>query len=222
VSRRLVLIRHGRVDFDAREFRDTVRGRQWDPPLGDAGREQSQHLAARLAGGPPPAAVYVSPFRRCLETLAPYGERTGCTATVVDDIGEVFVGDWEGVPFEDLVAENEDFIRRRLFDHEAIFAQAPNAETGEHLRARVVASVETMLEAAPDGDILVITHGGVINAYVGHMMGLTQDMFFLPDNSSLNVVEVDGDARRLRFLNDIAHLWYPALWSPPDRSAGGA
>jgi broad specificity phosphatase PhoE len=32
-----------------------------------------------------------------------------------------------------------------------------------------------------DGTVLVVTHGGVINAYLGHAMGIPHDMFFLPE-----------------------------------------
>lgn len=212
MTRRLLLARHGRVDFSSRDFLETPRGRQWDPPLDDVGREQARHLAARLASAATPVAAYVSPFRRCAETLAPIAERTGIEAKVVDDLGEVFVGDWEGVPFEELVAENEDFIRRRLHEHEAIFAQAPRAERGSELRARVVPAIEAMLAAAGHGDVLVVAHGGVINAYVGHVLGVDQDMFFLPENTSLTVVRADGDERAVRFLGDAAHLFFPGLW----------
>ena len=212
MSRRLVLVRHGRVDFASRAFSETPRGRQWDPPLGEEGLRQAAQLAARLASSDPPAGLYVSPFRRCLETLAPYAEQTGLAGVVDDDLGEVFVGEWEGVPFEDLIAENEDFIRRRLHDHEAIFAQAPGAERGPELRARVVPAIERMMAASDDGDVLIVAHGGVINAYLGHVLGIRQDMFFLPENTSLNVVDVDGERREVRFLNDVAHLFLPALW----------
>jgi probable phosphoglycerate mutase len=215
VTRRLVLARHGRVDASSRDFLETPRGRQWDPPLDDDGREQARHLAARLATTAPPVAAYVSPFRRCAETLEPIARLTGIDGAVVDDLGEVFVGDWEGVPFDELVAENEDFIRRRLYQHEAIFAQAPGAERGAELRARVVPAIEGMLEGVADGDVLVIAHGGVINAYVGHLLGIEQDMFFLPENASLTVVAADGDAREIRFLSDAAHLFFPSLWEPP-------
>jgi broad specificity phosphatase PhoE len=51
-----------------------------------------------------------------------------------------------------------------------------------------------------------VTHGGVINAYLGHIMGVRHDMFFLPENASMNWVWMDGDEREMRFLNDIGHL----------------
>jgi 2,3-bisphosphoglycerate-dependent phosphoglycerate mutase len=221
VTRRLVLVRHGRVDFSSREFLETPRGRQWDPPLDDVGREQASHVAARIASTPPPDAIFASPFRRCAETLAPIAERTGVKGTVVDDFGEVSVGQWEGVPFEQIVAENEDFIRRRIHEHEAIFAQAPGAERGDELRARVVPAIEDALASTQgDGDVLVVTHGGVINAYIGHVLGIEQDMFFLPENCSLNVVAVDGDQRIVKFLSDAAHLFFPQLWETAAASDG--
>jgi hypothetical protein len=37
-------------------------------------------------------------------------------------------------------------------------------------------------------------------------------MFFLPENTSINSVVLDGDRRTVRFLNDIAHLTDPQLF----------
>jgi len=44
-------------------------------------------------------------------------------------------------------------------------------------------------------------------------------MFFLPENTSLNSVELDGGHRRVRFLNDDRHLVEPGLFEPPDGAA---
>ena len=218
MSVRLMLVRHGRVDFEDKGFRDARRGPQWDPPLDATGREQAAKLAARLASVDPPAAVYVSPFRRCLETVRPYTDATGIQAEVVEDLREVFVGAWEGVRFEDLISDHEELIRRRVDDHEPLYNLAPGAETCAELRRRVVPVVERLISSVAvsaggtDASLLLVTHGGVINAYLGHVLGLSQDMFFFPENCSISVVDVEGDARRIRFLNDVAHLWYPVLW----------
>jgi hypothetical protein len=42
-------------------------------------------------------------------------------------------------------------------------------------------------------------------------------MFFVPENTSLNSVVADGEARRVRFLNDALHLTDPHLFTdaPP-------
>ena len=60
--------------------------------------------------------------------------------------------------------------------------------------------------------MLVFAHGGVINAYVGDLLGLRQEMFFLPENTSLNSVDLDGGTRTVRFLNDVLHLTDPLFF----------
>jgi probable phosphoglycerate mutase len=220
VSVRLLLVRHGRVDFAATEkdhFLQSPRGRQWDPPLDDRGREQARSLAARLTLMERPAAVAISPFRRCHETVAPYLEVAGIPPgrqQVIDDLGEVFIGGWEGVRFEDIISGDEE-LARRFREQEPMFSLAPGGESGPQLRARVVPAIEGLLEGVADGIVLVVTHGGVINAYLGHVMGIDHDMFFLPDNGSINSILVDQDRRELRFLNDVRHLTDPAVFAPP-------
>jgi probable phosphoglycerate mutase len=222
VTVRLVLVRHGRVDFDALDpdgdFRVTPRGRQWDPPLDAQGREQAERLAARLRLMAPPAAILLSPFRRCRETIGPYLDGwAGGAPTLDPDVGEVFIGAWEGVRFEDIVSGDEE-LARRFREQEPMFGLAPGGETGEQLRARVVPAVERALSGVEDGTVLVVTHGGVINAYLGHAMGIPHDMFFLPDNGSMNSVRVEGTTRDVTFLNDVRHLTDPAIFAPPARA----
>ncbi|MBI4258970.1 MAG: histidine phosphatase family protein [Actinobacteria bacterium] len=215
-TRRLLLVRHGRVELSARgpgDFRDSPRGRQWDPPLGPAGREQAGQLAARLQLMDPPAGLYSSPFRRCLETARPYARAIGVDPVVGEGVGEVFIGEWEGLSFEEIVGTDEE-LARRFRDQEAMFSMAPGGESGEELRARVGGAVEAILERHGEGNVVIVTHGGVINAYLGGVLGIEHDMFFLPDNASINTVVVEGGERRPWFLNDVRHLTDPQVFVP--------
>ena len=46
----------------------------------------------------------------------------------------------------------------------------------------------------------------MINAYIGHLLGLRQDMFFRPAHASVSRVLV-GDGRRvIHTLNELHHL----------------
>jgi broad specificity phosphatase PhoE len=216
-GRRLILVRHGRVDFDSRHFVVTPMGRQWDPPLDATGLDQAERLGIRLAEADPPARILVSPLTRCRQTLAPYERISGLRAEVVDGLREVFTGRWEGMRFEDIMSEDEE-VARKFRDQEATFSMSPGGESGGELRARVVPAIEAALEGA-GGDVLVVTHGGVINAYLGHIMGVAHDMFYLPENTSLNTVIADGDVREMRFLNDVRHLVEPAA---PAATADGS
>jgi probable phosphoglycerate mutase len=216
----LLLIRHGRVDFEARDFRDSPRGRQWDPPLADHGREQAALLAARLRMMEPPAGVHVSPFRRCVETVEPFTASLGVEPELDEDLGEVFIGDWEGLSFEEIVSNDEE-LARRFREQEAMFSMAPGGETGADLKARVVAAVERILARYSEGNVVLVVHGGVINAYLRHVLGIEHDMFFLPENTSINTVAVDGERRSAWFLNDVRHLTDPGIFVPPSGAVTG-
>ncbi len=211
-ERILYLIRHGASDFDSREFSVTPRGRQWDPPLSEIGRDQAQLLAKRLLSmKPQPIAVHSSPMRRARETVAPYAEAAGIDAVFDDDLAEGYVGEWEGKPFEEILASDERLLQR-VRNQEPIYGHAPGVEQITPFRARVKAVIEGILRSDLGGNIVVVCHGGVINAYIAPLLGVDHEMFFIPENTSMNSVIVDGDARRVRFLNDYLHLTDPRLF----------
>ena len=158
-----------------------------------------------------PAAVYCSPLRRTRETVAPYAEAAGLDVVYDDDLIEAHIGGWEGLPFEEIVASDEELVHR-IRNQQAIWSRAPGGESEGDFRARVVGALESILAGATEGDVVVVAHGGVINAYCGEVLGVPSGMFFLPENTSINSVVVDGDRRTVRFLNDIAHLTDPQLF----------
>jgi broad specificity phosphatase PhoE len=211
-DRVLHLIRHGRSDQSSTTIIDTPRGRQWDPPLDELGREQARRLSVRLALlDPAPAAVYCSPLRRTRETVAPYAERAGVEVRFDDDLIEANIGAWEGKPFEEIVASDEDILPL-IRASRAIWSHAPGGEAFDAFQGRARRAIGAILERHPEGDVVVICHGGVINAYIGPLLGIHHEMFFIPENTSVSSVELDERGARVRFLNDILHLTDPQLF----------
>jgi broad specificity phosphatase PhoE len=212
IERRIYLIRHGKADHRSTRHIDTSRGPTADPPLDDIGREQALALARRLRMMPPPAGIYCSPLTRARETIQPYLDATGSSATYLDDLAEWHIGDWELKEFEELLGEHPEMPERVLLQN-PLFFLAPNAEPVETFQKRVIEAVEGALAAHDDGDIWVVCHGGVINAYIGAILGVEgQEMFFLPPNTSINTVKVDGDRRTMWFLGDDTHYTSPELF----------
>ena len=101
---------------------------------------------------------------------------------------------------------------QHIRNQHAIWHRAPGAESGAGFRARVRGAVESILDGHPEENVLVFAHGGVINAYIGDLLGLRQEMFFLPENTSLNSVDFEGETRTVRFLNDVLHLTDPLFF----------
>jgi 2,3-bisphosphoglycerate-dependent phosphoglycerate mutase len=218
-ERVLYLIRHGQSDFDSEEMLSTPRGEQFDPPLSALGREQAEKLARRLLVMDPPAVVYTSAMRRTRETIAPYVAATGTNAREDADLIEAHIGEWERVSFRDILASDSSMLHR-LRHQEPLWRNAPGVEQLAPFRARVNGAIEGILERHPEGNVVVVCHGGVINAYLAPILGIDHEMFFLPENTSLNGVVVDGDVRRIRFLNDVLHLTDPDLFEDAEPAVG--
>ena len=210
-ERVLYLIRHGQSDFDSEEMLSTPRGPQFDPPLSALGRDQAELLAKRLLVMDPPAVVYSSTMKRTRQTIAPYAEAAGIEVLEDDDLIEANIGEWERRSFADLLADDEDLLYR-VRHQEPVWRFAKGVEELAPFRGRVRGAIEGILERHPDGNVVVVCHGGVINAYLAPILGIDHEMFFLPENTSLNSVVVDGDERRVRFLNDVLHLTDPHLF----------
>jgi broad specificity phosphatase PhoE len=212
-ERVLYLIRHGQSDFgwSGRGWVST-RGDQWDPPLSETGAEQATLLAQRLLVMElDPFVVYSSPLRRASQTAGTFARLAGAEVTFDDDLVEANIGGWEGKPFEEIIGSDPDVVHH-IRNQRAIWHRAPGAEQGDRFRARVRGAVDSILARHPEENVLVFAHGGVINAYVGELLGLGQEMFFLPDNTSLNSVDVAGETRIVRFLNDVLHLTDPLFF----------
>ncbi|MDH4112582.1 MAG: histidine phosphatase family protein [Actinomycetota bacterium] len=208
-DRRLYLIRHARPDYTSSLHSQTPLGLQYDPPLGEVGREQAARLADRLELLDRPAAVYSSTLARARETAHVYADRIDMPVIERDDLCEWFAGEWEAKDFEQIFQEHPDAID--LFRNQnPAWHLAPGSERADAFQQRCVEAVESIIDAHPEGDVVVVAHGGVINGYFSHILGIRdQDMFFLPENTSLNTVVIRGDERRAWFLSDASHLTDP-------------
>lgn len=190
----LVLVRHAephRVDV-------TEHGGPADPALTPRGREQAEALAAWL-GGDDIAAVLTSPLRRAVETAAPVARTHDKQLEVVDDLAEYDRNSTTYIPVEDLRGTDtpEWHAMQRGQLHEV--ADGDPAE----FRRRVVDGIESIVERHAGRRVVVVTHGGVINAYVGHVLGIDTPLWFEPRYAAITRVAADRHGvRSLVTLNE--------------------
>jgi broad specificity phosphatase PhoE len=80
------------------------------------------------------------------------------------------------------------------------------------LEPRVVGDlreVEIFRDIPPEkAGVVVACHGGVINAYIGHIIRSPYDMFFRPAHTSVSVVAAAEGFRAVHSLNDVHHLFH--------------
>jgi 2,3-bisphosphoglycerate-dependent phosphoglycerate mutase len=71
----------------------------------------------------------------------------------------------------------------------------------------VVTAIEHIITGNPGGSVAVVCHGGVINVYLAHILGIERPLWFEPKYTSIHRVLASrrGD-RSLQALNETAHL----------------
>lgn len=192
----IVLVRHGlplRVELETGIA---------DPELAAEGHEQAAKMAAYL-GVEDVEAVYVSPLRRALETASPLCKVLGLEAVVSEGVAEFDRNSREYVPVEELRATNDPRWEKLLRGEWDGVDEDPSI-----FKARVVATVEDMIARHPGGRVVVVCHGGVINQYLAHILGIeTHVGFFYPKYTSIHrVMAARSGQRSIVSINEASHL----------------
>lgn len=173
-----------------------------DPDLAPAGRDQTAELAAYL-DAERIDAVYASPAARARQTATPLAAPRGLDVVTVADLAEWDRDATEYVPLEELKAA-DDPRWRALVDGEWTAA-----ETVEAFRTRVRDAVEGLVTAHRGDRIAVVCHGGVINVYLAHVLGLDRSVraFFYPNYTSISRVAAAATGERsIVTVNETSHL----------------
>ena len=206
---RLVLVRHGQSTWN-REHR--IQG-QLDPPLSDQGQRQAELLGRRLAGRRW-AGFYASDLKRAFETATIIGRSIGVAPEAMQSLREVYLGEWEGLRTEELAARFPDAWA--AWTDEPDWDLVPGGESAALFEARVSSAIEEVLGRHPHGDVLLVTHGGVIQVALHRVLGRgSRGLFpFKVQNASLSLIEKRDGKLVIAGVNDIAHL-EPALAAEP-------
>lgn len=192
----LVLVRHGLP------IRREVTEGPADPELSAEGHDQSARLAKYLATESIDA-IYSSPMKRAMQTAEPLSKKISLPISIVDDVAEFDRLSNEYIPIEELRAANDDRWHKLVageWDSES--------DTLDEFRSRVITSIEKIISQHASQRIVITCHGGVINQYLAHILGLkTERGFFYPQYTSIHrVIAAQNGLRSIASLNEIAHL----------------
>lgn len=171
---RVLLIRHGQSEWNA-------AGRwqgQADPPLTHLGREQARHAATNLGTVD---AMVASDLARASQTALIISEQLGIGPLVLEpDLRERDAGEWSGLTRAEIERAWPGYLgpspadpRSSVGDGPAADAPAqpeaerrrpPGWEPDDALLERVVAALGRVHDLAPGGEVIAVTHGGVVYA----------------------------------------------------------
>lgn len=198
---RVFLIRHGESAWNSER---RIQG-NLDPELGPKGIRQAELLASTLQGRPV-AAILSSPLRRALQTAEVLHRALGVPLGTDPDLREMGLGAWEGRTIAEIQAASGDAYARWLED--PVAHPAPGGEDLQAFQRRVVAAVERGRRAVGVHHLVVVTHGGVVKAYLSAVLGLDiRNLFRIQvNNASVSEVRFDEHFARVTRLNDACHL----------------
>jgi probable phosphoglycerate mutase len=182
-AQEVVLVRHGACEPPGP---DGLIGGRSDPPLNERGRAEAAAAAARLAEEPV-AAVFATQLRRAAETAVPIAAAHGLEPVALEQLGEIYLGEWEGHGIHDRGSRGDPELARVL--REQRWDLIPGAEPSERFASRVREGVEIVAEAAAaagDGKIAVaVTHSAVIAEFCSQVTGSQPFAFLHNSNGSL-------------------------------------
>ena len=193
----LILIRHGLP-----ERVEAGNGRA-DPGLSPNGQFQALQLARGLASEDLDA-IYSSPMRRALQTAAPLAAAHGLTVRIEDHLAEFDRDAPFYIPHEELRRSGDP---RWLALLQGEFSGTDGDGTLEAFQARVVAAIEGLIQSHRGNRIAVVCHAGVLLAYLAHILGISEVLFFQPAYTSVHrVLASSGGRREIAAINEACHL----------------
>ncbi len=164
-----ILVRHGRTETTGK----VLPGRAPGLHLADAGLQQAEAVAERLAGLKKVDVVYASPLERARETAAAIAKRLGVKVRLERGLTDCDYGDWTGTELKAL---------RRLPEWEAIRHypsrfRFPSGESFTEMQARLSGTLARLLERHSGGTVVAVSHADPIKAVVAEAAGTHLDHF---------------------------------------------
>ncbi|MDA2967637.1 MAG: histidine phosphatase family protein [Actinomycetota bacterium] len=173
-----------------------------DPELASEGLKQAD-LMAQYLSTEKLHAIYASPMQRAQQTASPLATVQGLSITTIDGVAEFDKNSNQYVPVEELKANNDPRWQEMLRG-----AWTSADETEEEFISRTVESIENIIVNHASQRVAIVCHGGVINAYLCHVLGLeNQRGFFYPNYTSIHRIAAAGSGERsIVTLNETSHL----------------
>jgi broad specificity phosphatase PhoE len=170
---RILLVRHGQSEWNA-------AGRwqgQADPPLTDLGREQAW-AAARSLGTVD--AIFASDLQRASETALLISGSLGVGPVVLDaDLRERDAGEWSGLTRAEIHEQWPGYLDAPADEHVGFGPSSaskgwhpkrpPSWEPDDAVLERATRALHRIHREVGDGDVLAVTHGGLIYVLEGHL-----------------------------------------------------
>jgi broad specificity phosphatase PhoE len=154
-------VRHGATDWN--ELR-LAQGHA-DVELNALGRGQARRVAQELAGTVIDG-VYSSDLSRAVDTARAIADVHGLEVHEDPAFREIDQGRWEGLSVDEIARRWPD-----LWGPARHYRPRPGGESPRDVRERALAGLKRVVEAHPEGTVVVVSHGGTIRWLSAEALG---------------------------------------------------
>ena len=149
-------------------------------------------------------AVYTSPLERAIETAEPIARVQGLAPQVVEGLGEMNVGNWEGRT----IAELEDREDWRRFNTFRSGMRPPGGELMIETQTRMIQQLECFTTRHPGGIVAVVSHGDPLRSVIAFYLGVSLEsmLHFEVGPASLSVIQAGDWGARVLCVNQTEEI----------------
>lgn len=197
----VLLLRHATTDYVQKGI---LAGLTPGIHLNAEGQRQAEDLARRLAAVPL-EAVFSSPVDRALDTARIVALCHKLDVLVRPGLAEGDMGAWTGKSIKEL----EDSDRwKQVQAHPAGVKWGGDGETVDQVQARLVAEIDSIVRAHPEGIVAVVSHADPIKAVLAHYLKMDLNEFqrLVVSPASVSVLLFDKEVVRLLHLNQVGQI----------------
>ncbi len=199
---RIYLVRHGATQLTAENRFSGAVG----VDLSDEGRQQAELLGERLRRDRIDA-IYSSNLSRAIDTANLIGARCNLTTTIVDALGEIRHGHWEGLTRAEV---EERFPGEYEAWEQDPFTYAPEGgESGVAVLARALPALRAIVTAHPGQNVVIVSHKATIRLLLSSLLGFDPRGYrdrLDQAPACLNVLDFRDNVHvRLMLFNDTTH-----------------
>lgn len=201
---RVLLVRHGETIWNQE---NRWQG-QADTPLSQTGYDQAWQLARRFQHEEQPVqAIYTSDLSRARDTAAILGQVLGVTLIEATAWREMDIGSWSGLTTAEVASRHaEEWARLRQGED----LPRGGGETFAQFQGRLLQSSQRFVRDHRGEQIIVVTHGGAVRAFLLHCHGLNMNQFGQIEkigNTGVSEVSLfpSGEAK-IHTINSTTHL----------------
>ncbi|HHX60803.1 MAG TPA: histidine phosphatase family protein [Epulopiscium sp.] len=199
---RLYVVRHGETLWNTQK-----RMQGWgNSDLTEQGKAQAKLLGESLLSIDFNQVV-CSPLGRTIETANHIIGDRDVDIVINDDFKEMGFGSWEGKSPETLKSNYPEQYNNIWTD--ATKYVPVDGETFQQVINRIIRGIQQIVDDNPTGNVLLVTHGMIVQLLLVHMKGLPLSELWnrnVVHPTSLTVIDIEPGSIKVIKEDDISHL----------------